>query len=455
VDGLDNNDATVGSVRATFSQEAIREFQVLTNSYSAEFGKAAGGVLNIVTRSGTNAFAGNAFFYFRNKSLNSAGYFERFDPAGTPIDLPKTPYDQKQFGGTLGGPLKKDRSFFFVSVERLDIDAANLVTIDDTTSVPDPGGEPLGTPVEILRRAGFPIETGQVPFSMNGSQFLAKVDHRLTASQQLVARFNYAGTLDENVEPWGGLVAKSRGGALDASDYTVAVSHTTMASTMFINEARAQYTLRDQTVNALDPRCLGPCTREDQGGPTLVVSGVGFAGRHLYAPGPRVAGRFQALDTLSYYAGRHQLKTGFDVSFIDTTARLPLGFGGQFVFAALPAIPGVSAVPVSAIQALALGIPVAYFQGYGNSDASYPYQDLSLFGQDDWTVKTNLTVKIGLRYQMQFWPDLAYDDLMKNMYVVDQQGQRHRGAVTAQEHQNCRAWGLAGIITDFPDRARD
>src|SRR5213078_4354529 len=105
VDGLDNNDIVVGSVRATFSQEAVREFQVVTNSYSAEFGKASGGVVNIVTKSGTNTPSGNAFVFFRDDALNSKEYFERFTPAGQPIDRAKAPYGQKQFGGTLGGPI--------------------------------------------------------------------------------------------------------------------------------------------------------------------------------------------------------------------------------------------------------------------------------------------------------------------------------------------------------------
>ena len=82
VDGLDNNDIVVGAVRATFSQEAIREFQVVTDSYSAEFGKATGGVVNIVTKSGTNEFHGNAFLYFRDESLNAKDYFEKFDVFG-------------------------------------------------------------------------------------------------------------------------------------------------------------------------------------------------------------------------------------------------------------------------------------------------------------------------------------------------------------------------------------
>src|SRR5262249_31150894 len=92
VDGLDNNDEVVGSVRATFSQEAVREFQVIGQSYSAEFGKASSGVVNIVTRSGTNVVHGTAFGYFRDDSLNAKDYFEKFAPDGTPIDREKAPF---------------------------------------------------------------------------------------------------------------------------------------------------------------------------------------------------------------------------------------------------------------------------------------------------------------------------------------------------------------------------
>ena len=142
VDGLDNNDIVVGSVRATFSQEAVREFQVITNSYSAEYGKASGGVVNIVTKSGTNRLSGNAFVFFRNDALNSKEYFERFTPAGDAIDRAKAPYSQKQFGGTFGGPIQKDKTFFFGSFERLDVKANNFVNIDDTTLVAVPGQAP-------------------------------------------------------------------------------------------------------------------------------------------------------------------------------------------------------------------------------------------------------------------------------------------------------------------------
>src|SRR5687768_4338088 len=151
VDGLNNNDTVLGSVRATFSQEAVREFQVLTNSYAAEFGNATGGVLNIVTKSGTNQFRGNAFLFVRDDSLNSKGHFEKVDPMGVNVDLEKAPFSQEQFGATLGGPVRRDRTFFFASVERLDIAASNLVTIDDRTMITHPvTGAQIGTPVQIL-----------------------------------------------------------------------------------------------------------------------------------------------------------------------------------------------------------------------------------------------------------------------------------------------------------------
>jgi hypothetical protein len=406
VDGLDNNDSTVGSVRATFSQEAIREFQVLTSGYSAEFGKAAGGVLNIVTRSGTNALAGNTFLYFRDKTLNAKAHFERFTPSGDLIEREKAPYSQRQFGATVGGPLKRDRTFFFLSFERRDIDATEFVTIDDTTLVADPaGGPPLGTPAGVLRQAGFRIDTGHVPLALTDNQFLGKVDHHVTSGQQLAMRFSYATMLNEQIEPWGGLVAKSRGAVLDAADYAIAATHTFVRGKNLVNEARVQYAVRDQAVDALDPNCPLPCRGEEQGGPAVGVSGVGSVGRQVYTPAPRDARRIQAIDTVTYYAGKHQVKAGFDASVIDTEARLPLGFGGEFAFTALPAIPGLTSGPISAIQAVALGLPTVYFRGYGNPDADYPYSDLSVFVLDEWSLSSALTVKLGVRYQAQFWPD--------------------------------------------------
>jgi hypothetical protein len=413
VDGLDNNDETVGSVRALFSQEAVREFQVVANSFPAEFGKASGGLVNIVTRSGTNTYGGNVFGFFRDRTLNAKGYFERFDPAGRAIDLPKAPFSQKQFGGTVGGPFKKDRSFFFLSFERLDVLASNFVTIDDQTPVRHPLNPAaiLGTPAEILRRAGFPVDTGNVSYAAVSNQFLAKTDLQFTPTHHASVRVNTATDLNENIEPFGGLVARSRAAALESTDIMAAMADTVVLSPHAVNELRGLVAIRNQAVRSLDPNCGGPCVEENQGGPTLEVSGVASVGRQRFTPTLRDNVRYQVVDTASYYRGLHEFKTGLDLSYLRGRHQsLPLHFGGRYIFlnASLPLVSGLPPIPLSAIQEVALGLPIVYVQGYGSSGAAYNTADLSLFAQDRWRIHPTLSLNLGVRYQRQFWQPASY-----------------------------------------------
>ncbi len=408
VDGLDNNDDVVGSVRATFSQEAVREFQVLAQSSTAEFGKASGGVVNIVTKSGTNELSGSTFAYLRHDLLNAKEYFEKFEPSGRPIDRRKAPYSQQQFGAVVGGPVRKDRTFFFGSYERLGVTANNFINIDDTTSVDVPGQAPR-TAADILRGAGFPIETGYVPYRVTANAFLVKLDHNLRSTQTLTARYNYADGYNENLETWGGLVAKSRGALLDSRDHIFMASHQTVLSSGSVNELRFQAASRDQRVLPLDPTCVGPCDRPDEGGPTIEIAGVAFAGRHRINPQLRRNTRYEVLDTVSYQTGHHLWKAGFDFNLVQhPNSTLPLHFGGRYIFTPLPVIAGLLSAPVSAIQAVALGLPAAYVQGYGNDATSYTIGDVAAFGQDSWRINPRITVQGGVRYQTQFWEKRSY-----------------------------------------------
>jgi hypothetical protein len=397
VDGVDNNDPTVGAVRATFSQEAIREFQVLTNSYSAEFGKAAGGVVNIVTRSGTNELRGTAFSYYRDEALNARDHFERFDPFGNPIERPKAPFRQTQWGGVAGGPVRRNRTFFFGSFERLAIDANNFVTIDPHAR-------------DVLDANGFTVELGHVPYAVRITELLGKIDHQLSPAGTLVLRANASDTLNENIEPFGGLVARSRGAALLRDDVSLAASHTYVRG-RWLNETRVQFARQDVAVRSLDPACGGPCVGADEGGPTLELPGIASVGRQRFTPQERENDRYQVIETLSRAAGSHSLKSGIEWNYLDNRfVALPLHFGGRFIFAALPANPALGlSQPISAVQALELGLPAAYIQGYGNPDARFGQHDLSVFVQDEWTIGRKLTIKPGVRYQKQFWRDLRYD----------------------------------------------
>lgn len=410
VDGLDNNDEVSGGVRATFSQEAVREFQVLVGSYSAEFGKATGGAVNIVTKSGTNQFSGSVFGYLRDEAMNAREYFEKFNSIGERITRPKAPYHQRQSGATVGGPIRRDRTFLFAAFERLSVDAHNFVTISDRDEVLHPFlGTPLGTPVEIIRRAGFEVDTGHVPYAIRANTFLVKADHQFGPANALTVRFNTATTLHENVEPFGGLVARSRAAALDATDHMFAAGHTIVRGNV-VNEGRFQVAYRNGLVYALDPACGGRCDGVDQGGPTVDVTGVASVGRHRFTPESRSSVRYQFLDSLSVFKGTHELKIGVDASHIAprSPGQLPLHFGGRYVFAPLPAIPGVLPAPVSAIQALALGLPAAYVQGYGTPSTTLSYSEIALFVQDHWRLRPSLTLRAGLRYENQLWPSVRY-----------------------------------------------
>jgi hypothetical protein len=397
VDGVDNNDPIVGAVRATFSQEAIQEFQVLTNSYSAEFGKASGGVVNIITRSGTNEPMGNVFEFFRDKSLNAKSHFEKQDVFGNKIDQSKAPFKQSQYGATLGGPIRRDQTFYFASAELLHTDASSFVTIDPAAAT-------------LLRANGFPVDLGNVPYEVKSHAFLAKIDHQWRSAHSLTARANYASLLNENIEPFGGIVARSRGASQDRKDWALAVSETDSVRDNWINELRGQYARENQMIESLDPNCGGACDDNFKGGPTVEIVGVASVGRQRFTPQPRRNQRYQLKDTLSFFNGKHSVKTGFDFNDVHTSfTALPLHFGGRFIFAALPAIPALGInQPISALQAFAAGVPGAYVQGYGRSGDSYNDPDIALFAQDDWNVSPNLILKLGIRYQKQFMYDIPY-----------------------------------------------
>jgi hypothetical protein len=403
VDGLDNNDETVGSVRALFSQEAVEEYQVISGTPSAEFGAASGGMINVITRSGSDLTTGNLFAFFRDRSLNSKAYFEKFTPSGAPIDAEKAPYHHWQYGATLGGPLRRNSSFYFLSFERADLRPSNLVNIDDQTLVTHPFNPTtvLGTPAQILRNAGFSVDTGSVPYSTVYNQFLGKLD-RHSDWQSFGVRINTATELHENVEPFGGQIARSRAAALDSTDVMGAGFHTLVVSPRTLNEVRGQIAYRDQIVRSLDPSCL-PCTDEQAGGPTLEVTGVASVGRQRFTPTLRDNTRYQVTDTISLFRGAHVWRAGVDASYIQGREQtLPLHFGGRYIFQPFAPMPG--GPTVSAIQAVALGLPVAYVQGYGFSGAADSFGQLAAFVQDTWRIGDTATLNLGLRYQTQFWP---------------------------------------------------
>jgi len=230
VDGLDNNDSSVGSVRSTFSQEAVREYQVIQSPFDAEYGRTAGGIINVVTRSGSKDFRGSAFYFFRDDHL----------AADNKLTGTKTPFEQKQYGASLGGPLWPDRLFFFGAGERLDVSDANVVTISDEA-------------VAAIRANGFDVQNGVLPFDKKRDSALLKLDLLANASNSFALRGTYSKESDENQQPWGGLVARSDGGVRDIQDTALALTGTSILTANLSNEVRALASGRKLRLKPLDP----------------------------------------------------------------------------------------------------------------------------------------------------------------------------------------------------------
>ncbi|MBA3569023.1 MAG: TonB-dependent receptor [Pyrinomonadaceae bacterium] len=376
IDGVDNNNTFFGqSFGRTgtrppyqFSEESVQEFQVNQNGFSAEFGRAGGAVINVVTKSGTNEWHGSAFEYFRDESLNS----------NTPILTArgaKRPKSQiNQFGGTLGGPIKRDRAFFFFAYDGQRSNIPNVV---------DPPGF-FAQPANIRTLLGPKVNTYQI--GRDQDVYMLKTDIRLNDANHLTIRFNQQNFTGNNNENGGPLSAEEHSGNSVARTTTLSGSLTSTLTSTVLNEFRFQYG-RDR-----EPGEANSDVTEAR-----IQTGGGFfqLGRNNFSPRETTIKRFQLIDNISVTRGAHSLKFGADLNFDRIFNFFPGLFSGQYTF--------------SSYALFAANTPSAFtqnFAGPGTSGAE-THPDMNEYGffvQDDWRVNPKLTLNLGLRYDLQ---DLA------------------------------------------------
>src|SRR5215813_6806099 len=348
IDGVDNNDTTSNGVRPTISQEAVSEFQIIRNGYNAEFGRAIGGVINIVSKSGTNQFHGNIYNYFRNERLDARNAFAtamRQDP----------PFKRNQPGFTFGGPIKRDRTFFFTAYEGLIRRESAFTTILSDPSVlqPTPGQQDLiatligsGQPALVAQgqqlqallttapNSPFPANrntynllassTGAFPLIQTSSTGSLRLDHSLNEQDFLFLRASLTNDSQHNILV-GGLKAPSAGFDIGNRDNTFVLGETHVFRGGSSNEFRFQNIRNTYNVDTVDPF-----------GPRIMVGGVGVFGRDFSSPSDRTQRRIQFVDNFSLSRGRNNIKFGADVSryTIDTVSAVFLG--GSIDFSQLP-----------------------------------------------------------------------------------------------------------------------
>jgi carboxypeptidase family protein len=449
IDGVDNNDNAVAAVRSTLSQEAVQEFQINRSNFSAEFGRASGGLINIVSKSGTNRFGGTVFTFVRNEAMDARNPFA-FGANGSRID---PPYKRLQSGFIIGGPIKKDRTFFLLSYEGLRQRESRFVTFLENTNffqptasqraliqglsaIPNPLLQGLATSLNsalTTSRQTFPDtvallerNSGVFPFRNNDNTASLRLDHSVSNSNQVFGRLTFS-DIDTIGGGTGGLKTPSRGANYSIQDYAAVFGDSYFFGPRLVNEFRFQFANRDYDALPADPF-----------GPEITINGVAALGRDFYLPSKRTEKRWQWLDNVTVVAGKHQIKFGGDVHYLpfDTTTEVFLG--GRFIFgegiplglvgdaligpgttasiaAALAAagrsdlIPNLSS-SITSLQAFNFGLPIVYQQGFGDPNAKLNNKLLGAYIQENYKPTPKLTLNLGLRYDMEFQPSPLHRD---------------------------------------------
>jgi hypothetical protein len=379
VDGLSANDDAADLTGTYYSQDVIREFQVVTSGGIAEFGRASSGVVNILTQSGTNDWRGRLYGFFRN---------QRFD-ARNPLAPRKDLLTQAQYGASIGGPLLRDRTFLFANFEQTRRNDSSVITIAPANV------QTINNRLAQLGYLGPRIETGVVPGGFDTTNFFARVDHRLGVSNQLTARYSLYDINATNSRNVGGLNAVSRGTALGNSDQTVAVNNVTTINSRTLNEARFQYTRSrlDAPVN-------------DTTGPAVNIAGVANFGTATFSPLARDIDLYEVVDSISTERGAHSIKGGVDFLYNRVNILFPGALQGVYTFS--PS--GTGANQISALNNFLVGNYSSFQQAFGAESQSQSNPNIGLFIQDEWRPRSDLTINAGLRYDAQFLPDPTKTD---------------------------------------------
>jgi hypothetical protein len=370
VDGMSANDDAAGLSGLPYGVDAVEQFQVVTSGGQAELGRALGGYVNVVTRSGTNQLRGTAYGYFRNDALNAPNAL-----SGTTL-----PMSQQQYGASVGGPIRRGRTFYFVNGEQRRLDQTGLTTITPANL------GAVNARLDAVGYAGQRVATGAYQSPVDSLNVLGKVDHAFTGRDQLSVRYSLYDVASDNARGAGGLSAPSGSSGLDNRDQAIAVSNTLTLGARTVHETRAQFTYSDLEALSTDPI-----------GPTVGIAGVATFGTFASSPQGRLNKMFQIVDTVAQQRGAHALRAGVDLVYNDDTITFPRTVRGSYTFSSLA-------------NFLAGTYNNAGFaQTFGDTDVQQGSTSLGLYVQDEWSATSSLTLNLGLRYDLQWLETIDVD----------------------------------------------
>jgi hypothetical protein len=460
-----------GGVRPTVSQESVQEFQVNRSNFGAQLGSATGASINIVTKSGTNTVHGSLFGFFRDQAMDAANPFsfsqalkvgQTFDPLGPDLTGThiKDSLTRQQYGGSIGFPVKKDKTFLFGAFEGLRGDAQSAVPLltntvifrptagqgaiiaglqgEGATPVPCFTGLPavpaafcadaLFSALTVSQSTGLTayqnainsflinqFENNGGVFPFNTRQYLAsgRLDHRFTQNNQISLTYRFAHDEEQSPDVHA-LTAFSAGSSSKTVDHNLqgAWYHQFNAATQ--NELRIQWNHEDFNVLPNVPAEVG----------IQIPPFINNLGSNIFLPNFTVLRRSEFADNVTVIHGRHTFQFGASELLRGNDTASHTFLPGRFVFGSLPggvlspclqvpAACGLTAAPsfINSLQAGSLGAPQLYQQGFGNPQ--YPYYSRPLTGvyfRDRWVIAQGFTLNYGLRYELdsQFLPLTTY-----------------------------------------------
>jgi hypothetical protein len=370
VDGLDNNDEYLGASRIELSPEIVQEFQVVNNGLSAESGGAAGGSINVITRSGTNTIHGDAFLFAQDSFFNARDPFE--SDAAKPSDR------RFRAGFALGGPIVKGKTFYYAAAEQehdrgeygSEINRAATLAINSfLASGALPG---LGT---------RSITTSFSPMARAETEVAGKLNHQLTSATALALRYAFTNNKEAgNAFGSDALTDASARGSDFTSDNSVSGSLTTLFGSTAVSDFRFQASTRRAVLRANQPL-----------GPEIVIAGLATFGRAYAGDSTRRENHYQANYTYTRTASSHHLwKIGGAVNRVRLRADVPDGFASVYLFGSL--------------ADFLAGAPGQFRQTFGNPHEDFAVIALGAFLQDHWSPFAHLAIDAGLRYDYESLP---------------------------------------------------
>ena len=426
LDGVINEDPKLNGFAIAPPVDAVREYEVLSNAYDASFGRNVGAQVNVVLQSGTNKFHGTVYEFLRNAALDATNYFAPADEAA-PQDV------RNQFGGSLGGPIRKDRAFFFVDYEGLRIregitqttnvptalervgnfSQSSLVPIDLVTGRPFPNSvipPSQMSPVALAIAALYPLPNlptaGQNYVSSptqkdRGDQFDLRLDHSLSKSSEL--SFHYCFSDSDLSEPFGDTASSAfvpgYGNNVPGRAQNVMLSETHIFSPNFLNEVRLgfdrvslqvnqqnQYNNLNQAVGLPTP-WMNP---RDTGLTQIVVSGFSTLGDEINNPQQNTSNIYELTDNASWTHGAHLVKFGADLRRLQQNAFADVESRGLIDF---------SGFTGNALAEMLQDAPSYTLLAQLNNPQHLRSQSYNFYAQDQWRARPSFTLTLGLRYE--------------------------------------------------------